>query len=149
MRDRGDGLRHNTFITQLFYPSRHVRKTHIHSTGRICNGVVLVKNQLSGITSLSTQLTTFQTLLKDLNKISTLQAQSSTLSQEGILSATSNGQAANGQSPEALADALIALERNRTREERERQRERFEGRREDQFDLVAAGIEFVWSLLRR
>ena len=56
-----------------------------------------VENQLSGITSLSTQLTTFQTLLKDLNKISTLQAQSSTLSQEGILSATSNGQAANGQ----------------------------------------------------
>ena len=56
-----------------------------------------VKNQLSGITSLSTQLSTFQTLLKDLNKISTLQAQSSTLSQEGILTATSNGQAANGQ----------------------------------------------------
>lgn len=57
-----------------------------------------VKNQLSGITSLSTQLTTFQTLLKDLNKISTLQAQSSTLSQEGILSATARQrQAANGQ----------------------------------------------------
>ncbi|MBS0467396.1 MAG: zf-TFIIB domain-containing protein [Proteobacteria bacterium] len=57
--------------------------------------------------------------------------------------------AANGQSPEALADALIALERNRTREERARQRERFEGRREEQFDLVSAGIEIVWSLLRR
>lgn len=52
-------------------------------------------------------------------------------------------------SPEALADALVALERNRAREERERQRERLEGTRSDQFDLVTAGIEMVWSLLRR
>ncbi len=56
---------------------------------------------------------------------------------------------ADERSPDALADALIALERNRSREERERQRERLEGRQSDQFDLVAAGIEFVWSLLRR
>lgn len=52
-------------------------------------------------------------------------------------------------SPDSLADALIALERNRSREERERQRERLEGRRSDQFDLVSAGIELVWSWLRR
>jgi len=58
-------------------------------------------------------------------------------------------QAAQAQSPEALADALVALERSRTREERERQRERLEGRGGEQFDLVAAGIEFVWALLRR
>lgn len=58
-------------------------------------------------------------------------------------------QQAAEHTPDALADALIALERNRTREERERQRERFEGRKDEQFDLVSAGIEFVWSLLRR
>ncbi|MBS0294082.1 MAG: zf-TFIIB domain-containing protein [Proteobacteria bacterium] len=56
---------------------------------------------------------------------------------------------ADERSPDALADALIALERNRSREERERLRERLEGRRDEQFDLVSAGIEFVWSLLRR
>ena len=54
-----------------------------------------------------------------------------------------------GQTPEALADALIALERERNREDRARQRERLQGRREDEFDLVATGIDFVWSLLRR
>ncbi|CAI0695444.1 Uncharacterised protein [Serratia marcescens] len=37
-----------SFIPQLLYPSRHGRKTHIHSTGRSCNGVVLIKDQLSG-----------------------------------------------------------------------------------------------------
>ena len=77
------------------------------------------------------------------------QAVDKALQRHGQAASQAASQAANGQSPEALADALIALERNRTREERERQRERFEGRREDQFDLVAAGIEFVWSLLRR
>lgn len=56
---------------------------------------------------------------------------------------------AGERSPEVLADALVALERNRAREERERQRERLEGRSGEQFDLVTAGIEFVWSLLRR
>jgi Zn-finger nucleic acid-binding protein len=52
-------------------------------------------------------------------------------------------------SPMALADALVAMERNRSREERERQRERLEGRGGEQFDLLAAGIDLVWSLLRR
>ena len=52
-------------------------------------------------------------------------------------------------SPDALADALVALERNRAREERARQRERLEGTRSDEFDLLTAGIEMVWSLLRR
>lgn len=56
-----------------------------------------IKNQLSGISTLSSKLATFQTLLKDLNKVSALQAQSTTLSQEGILKVSSNGQAANGQ----------------------------------------------------
>jgi len=51
--------------------------------------------------------------------------------------------------PAHLADALIALERNRAREERERQRQRLEGRRDDQFDLLSAGIEMVWAWLRR
>ncbi|HCL85762.1 MAG TPA: hypothetical protein DIC45_04500 [Comamonadaceae bacterium] len=52
-------------------------------------------------------------------------------------------------SPEQLADALIALERNRSREERERQRQRLEGGGNDQFDLLSAGIELVWSWFRR
>jgi Zn-finger nucleic acid-binding protein len=56
---------------------------------------------------------------------------------------------ADERSPDALADALVALERNRTREERARQRERLEGRGDEQFDLLTAGIELVWSLLRR
>ena len=77
------------------------------------------------------------------------QAVDQALQRHGRAAQQAASQAANGQSPEALADALIALERNRTREERERQRERLEGRREDQFDLVAAGIDLVWSLLRR
>ncbi|QPN29760.1 zf-TFIIB domain-containing protein [Diaphorobacter sp. JS3051] len=54
-----------------------------------------------------------------------------------------------GRTPDALADALVALERNRTREERARQRERLEGRGDERFDLLTAGIELVWSLLRR
>lgn len=51
-------------------------------------------------------------------------------------------------SPDTLADALVALERSRAREERAQQRERLEGR-SDQFDLLDAGIEMVWSLLKR
>ena len=53
------------------------------------------------------------------------------------------------RSPDKLADALVALERMNAREERERQRERVEGRGGLQFDLVTAGVELVWSLLRR
>lgn len=56
---------------------------------------------------------------------------------------------AQSASPDRLADALVALERNRAQEERARQREWLEGRRGDRFDLVTAGIELVWSLLRR
>ena len=55
---------------------------------------------------------------------------------------------AEARSPGDLADALIALERHRAREERARQRERLE-RSSDEFDLLAAGIELVWSWLRR
>ena len=57
--------------------------------------------------------------------------------------------AAQQRSPDALADALVALERQKAREARERQKERLEGQGSAQFDLVTAGIEFVWSLLRR
>ncbi|WP_461466157.1 TFIIB-type zinc ribbon-containing protein [Melaminivora sp.] len=53
-----------------------------------------------------------------------------------------------GIAPEALADALISVERQRAREQRQRQRERLEGGGE-QFDLLSAGIELVWSWFRR
>lgn len=56
-----------------------------------------VKNQLSGISTLSSGLSTFQTLLKKLNKVSTLQAQSTTLSDSGYFTATTDGTAAVGQ----------------------------------------------------
>ena len=56
-----------------------------------------VKNQLSGISTLSSGLSTFQTLLKKLNKVSTLQAQSATLSDSGYFTATTDGTAAVGQ----------------------------------------------------
>jgi Zn-finger nucleic acid-binding protein len=49
-------------------------------------------------------------------------------------------------SPDELADALVALERERSREARERQRERFTETNE-RFDLLRVGIELVWSLL--
>nr|WP_311223129.1 MULTISPECIES: zf-TFIIB domain-containing protein [unclassified Acidovorax] len=52
-------------------------------------------------------------------------------------------------SPPALADALVALERERNREERQRQKERFtEGSSSDRFDLLSAGVELVWRLMR-
>lgn len=57
----------------------------------------MVKNQLSGISTLSSGLSTFQTLLKKLNKVSTLQAQSTTLSDSGYFTATTDGTAAVGQ----------------------------------------------------
>ena len=56
-----------------------------------------VKNQLSGISTLSSGLSTFQTLLKKLNKVSTLQAQSATLSESSYFTATTDGTAAVGQ----------------------------------------------------
>ncbi|MBS4720707.1 MULTISPECIES: lateral flagellar capping protein LafB [Aeromonas] len=56
-----------------------------------------VKAQQSAISSLTTKLSSFQTLLKDLNKASSLQAQKATLSQEGLMTVTSNGKASSGQ----------------------------------------------------
>lgn len=56
-----------------------------------------VSKQLTGLSTLSSKLSTFQTLLKDLNKVSTLQAQSSTMSQDGYMSVTSDGTASAGQ----------------------------------------------------
>ncbi len=56
-----------------------------------------IKNQSKGLDTLKTQLSTFQTLLKDLNNTSTLQAQKSTLSQEGFMTVSSNGKAISGQ----------------------------------------------------
>lgn len=56
-----------------------------------------IKNQSKGLDTLKTQLSTFQTLLKDLNSTSTLQAQKSTLSQEGFMTVSSNGKAISGQ----------------------------------------------------
>ena len=56
-----------------------------------------IKNQSKGLDTLKTQLSTFQTLLKDLNSTSTLQAQNSTLSQEGFMTVSSNGKAISGQ----------------------------------------------------
>lgn len=47
-----------------------------------------------------------------------------------------------------LADALVALERERSRELRERQRENLTGTGE-RFDLLAAGIDLVWTILSR
>ncbi|AVS92848.1 hypothetical protein C8246_14740 [Paracidovorax avenae] len=52
--------------------------------------------------------------------------------------------------PEALADALIAMERERERERRERQREAFTSSSASEgFDLLSAGVDLVWSLLKR
>lgn len=56
--------------------------------------------------------------------------------------------ASAGISPEALADALITVEQAREREKRQRQRDRLEGGG-DQFDLLGAGIDLVWSWFRR
>jgi len=56
-----------------------------------------VKAQQSAISTLTTKLSSFQTLLKDLNKASSLQAQKATLSQDGIMTVTSNGKASSGQ----------------------------------------------------
>jgi Flagellar capping protein len=56
-----------------------------------------VKTQLSGISTLSSSLSTFQTLLTKLNKVSTMQAQSATLSDSDYFTATTDGTAAVGQ----------------------------------------------------
>ncbi|KAE9624107.1 lateral flagellar capping protein LafB [Aeromonas veronii] len=56
-----------------------------------------IKGQQSAISTLTTKLSTFQTMLKDLNKASNLQAQKATMSQEGFMTVTSNGKASSGQ----------------------------------------------------
>ncbi|WP_421229543.1 lateral flagellar capping protein LafB [Aeromonas jandaei] len=56
-----------------------------------------IKGQQSAISTLTTKLSSFQTMLKDLNKASNLQAQKATMSQEGIMTVTSNGKASSGQ----------------------------------------------------
>ncbi|MGU5545293.1 lateral flagellar capping protein LafB [Aeromonas veronii] len=56
-----------------------------------------VKAQQSSLSSINSKLSSFQTLLKDLNKPATLQAQKASLSQEGIMTVTSNGKATPGQ----------------------------------------------------
>lgn len=56
-----------------------------------------IKGQQSAISSLTTKLSSFQTMLKDLNKASNLQAQKATMSQEGFMTVTSNGKASSGQ----------------------------------------------------
>ena len=64
----------------------------------------LLKKQMNGITgqrkaltALHTKLSSFQTMLKDLNKASNLQAQKGTVSQEGFMKVTSDGTASSGQ----------------------------------------------------
>lgn len=56
-----------------------------------------IKGQQSAISTLTTKLSTFQAMLKDLNKASNLQAQKATMSQEGLMTVTSNGKASSGQ----------------------------------------------------
>ncbi|ANT66404.1 lateral flagellar capping protein LafB [Aeromonas hydrophila] len=56
-----------------------------------------IKGQQSAISTLNTKLSTFQTMLKDLNKASNLQAQKATMSQDGVMTVTSNGKASSGQ----------------------------------------------------
>jgi len=56
-----------------------------------------IKGQQSAISTLTTKLSSFQTMLKDLNKASNQQAQKATMSQEGLMTVTSNGKASSGQ----------------------------------------------------
>ncbi len=50
--------------------------------------------------------------------------------------------------PTDLADALIAIERDRNRELRERQKERFT-ETQTRFDLLEIGVDLVWNWLKR
>nr|AAK20920.1 flagellar hook associated protein 2 [Aeromonas piscicola] len=56
-----------------------------------------IKGQQSALSTLNTKLSTFQTMLKDLNKASNLQAQKAIMSQDGVMTVTSNGKASSGQ----------------------------------------------------
>lgn len=54
--------------------------------------------------------------------------------------------------PTELADALVALEKQRERELRERQRQRWTENQDnglDTLDLLSAGVELVWRVLSR
>ena len=66
--------------------------------GKLLKGQLAnVKAQQSSLSSINSKLSSFQTLLKDLNKPAALQAQKASLSQEGIMTVTSNGKATPGQ----------------------------------------------------
>ncbi|WCM97753.1 zf-TFIIB domain-containing protein [Acidovorax sp. GBBC 1281] len=56
--------------------------------------------------------------------------------------------ASGSPGPSDVADALVALERARSLERREMERERLTGVG-DRFDLLAAGLDLVWTLVRR
>ena len=56
-----------------------------------------IKAQQSAISTLTTKLSSFQTMLKDLNKATSLQTQKATMSQDGVMTVTSNGKASSGQ----------------------------------------------------
>lgn len=56
-----------------------------------------ITGQRKALTALHTKLSSFQTMLKDLNKASNLQAQKGTVSQEGFMKVTSDGTASSGQ----------------------------------------------------
>ncbi|RQM68204.1 lateral flagellar capping protein LafB [Aeromonas enteropelogenes] len=56
-----------------------------------------ITGQRKALTALHTKLSSFQTMLKDLNKASNLQAQTGTVSQEGFMKVTSDGTASSGQ----------------------------------------------------
>lgn len=56
-----------------------------------------ITGQRKALTALHTKLSSFQTMLKDLNKASNLQAQKGTVLQEGFMKVTSDGTASSGQ----------------------------------------------------
>lgn len=58
---------------------------------------------------------------------------------------------AQSQTPDALADALVALERQRMNEQRERQREQASTWSSvgSDVDLLSAGLDLLWGMFRR
>jgi flagellar hook-associated protein 2 len=56
-----------------------------------------VQNEKTAFSTLNTKLSTFQTMLKDMNKAANIQAQKTTTSQDGVMTVTSNGKATSGQ----------------------------------------------------
>ena len=62
---------------------------------------------------------------------------------------TAARQRSQSQTPQALADALIAIERQNAREQRERQRERQPEHWSSGVDLLATGLDMLWRLWRR